>query len=131
MRKQHAGAERANNSTSSNPSPVGKGVTNQEPEKEILPPQEIVPTAAELARIRTLKMDNTPDNNEPIVLSDNWYEFSVFIRKFNVSRNTAELWLKNGWLPYSQINRMRYINLADIERFMIKFRRSGPAEAVP
>lgn len=85
---------------------------------------EVTPNLSDIARIQAIKMEEMPDKIEPIVLSDTWYEYSVFLRKFNVCPNTAKKWLGNGWLPYSQIEKMRFINKADIENMMLRFRRN-------
>lgn len=89
------------------------------------PPAKIVkaPTLIDIAKMQAIKMDHVPDKNEPIVLSDTWYEYSVFLAKFHVCPNTAKKWLGNGWLPYSQIGKMRFINKTDIENMMMQFRR--------
>jgi hypothetical protein len=83
------------------------------------------PTPADIAKILALKPDDLPDRNEPIILSDTWYEYSVFLAKFNICKNTAGMWLRNGWLPYSQIKKMRFINKKDIDDMMNQFRRSA------
>jgi|GEM_PF-2550213 len=82
----------------------------------------IEPTTADIAQIQALKMDNTQERDRAIVLSDNWYEFSVFVKKFKMCPATANTWLKKGWLAYSELGKMRFINKADIEATMIHFR---------
>ena len=81
------------------------------------------PTLSDIAKIQAIELDDLPDRYEPIVLSDTWYEYSVFLAKFNVSINTANNWLKYGWLPFSQVGRIRIINKADIENMLLRFRR--------
>lgn len=81
------------------------------------------PTLSDIAKIQAIELDESPDRYEPIVLSDTWYEYSVFLAKFNVTINTANNWLKYGWLPFSQIGRIRIINKTDIENMLLRFRR--------
>ena len=83
----------------------------------------VIPTLSDIIKIQSLEMDMTPDPNEPIILDDTWYEYSVFKRKFNLSPNTANKWLDIGLLPHSKIIKMRFINKADIERMMLYCRR--------
>lgn len=81
------------------------------------------PSITDIGKIQSLVMDNSPEIHQPIVLSDTWYEFSVFVSKFHMSASTANAWLNNGWLAYSEIGRFRFINKSDIEAMMIHFRR--------
>ena len=83
------------------------------------------PTISDIIKMQAINTDDAPDNNEPIVLSDTWYEYSVFKSKFNLSPNTAKKWLDNCWLPYSELGKLRFINKADIENMMLRFRRHG------
>ena len=80
------------------------------------------PSPSDIAAILALKMDNSPEEDKAIVLSDTWYEFSVFVEKFNICPATANTWLNNGWLAYSGLGKMRFINKADIEATMRHFR---------
>jgi hypothetical protein len=81
------------------------------------------PTLSDILKIQAMKIDEQPDRHAPIVLSDTWYEYSVFLDKFHVSINTANNWLKYGWLPFSQLGRIRFINKTDIENMLLRFRR--------
>lgn len=83
----------------------------------------VKPTLSDIIKVQSLELDNLPDPNEPIILDEAWYEYSVFKNKFNLSPNTANNWLDQGWLPHSKIIKMRFINKADIERMMLRFRR--------
>ena len=83
----------------------------------------VKPTLSDIIKIQSLEMDMTPDPNEPIILDAAWYEYSVFKDKFHLSTGTANNWLNQGWLPHSKIVKMRFINKADIERMMLRFRR--------
>ena len=83
----------------------------------------VKPTLSDIIKVQSLEMDMTPDPNEPIILDAEWYEYSVFKDKFHLSPNTANNWLDKGWLPHSKIVKMRFINKADIERMMLRFRR--------
>jgi hypothetical protein len=85
--------------------------------------KEKPPTDAEIAKMQSLKLDDLPDKNEPIVLSETWYEYSVFRNKFNICPGTANNWLRKGWLAYSGVGKMRFINKTDIEDMMRHFRR--------
>ena len=81
------------------------------------------PTPAQKKKILSLKPDKDVEKIEPIKLSQEWYEFSVFLRVFQVSRGTANMWLLNGWLAYSLIGKIRIINRTDIEEMLMHFRR--------
>jgi len=80
------------------------------------------PSPADIAQIQALEMDNSPERDEAIVFSDTWYEFSVFVKKFNICPATANAWLNNGWFAYSGLGKLRFINKADIEATMRHFR---------
>jgi hypothetical protein len=82
------------------------------------------PTLSDIMKMQAMVMDDAPDINAPIVLSDTWYEFSVFKRLFNLSAGTANKWLEK-YLPSSKIEKMRFLNKADIESMLLQFRRYG------
>jgi hypothetical protein len=80
------------------------------------------PQAGDIARIRALQIKEEKIKGEPVVFSDEWYEFSVFCQKITTGASTVSNWLKNGWLAYSQLGRLRIINRADIDEMMRRFR---------
>lgn len=90
----------------------------------ILAEDTVMPTLSDIMKMQAMKIGDAPDKNEPIVLSDTWYEYSVFKNKFNISQNTANSWLRK-WLPSSKIEKMRFINKVDIENMLLRFRRYG------
>lgn len=104
-----------------------KGTSRKKPK----PGEEITPlnTASEaprpvdLAKINSLKEKKVPLQFTDIVLSETWYEFSAFLIKFNICRNTAKKWMKRRWLAYTQVGKMVFFNKADLEAFMLRFRR--------
>ena len=76
----------------------------------------------DIALMRSLTLDEKKDKPQPIVFSDTWYEFSVFVRMIDAHKKTVGKWLTNGWLAYSQVGKMRLINKADVEDMMMWFR---------
>jgi len=84
----------------------------------------------DIAAIRALKIkDDEVDKYEPIVFSDTCYEFSVFVHKLSAHPKTVVKWLKNGWLVYSELGKMRFINKFDVEDMMLRFRKPGSGNA--
>ena len=81
------------------------------------------PTLSDILKIQSINLDHEPDKNEPIILSDTWYAYAVFLAKFHVGSKTVNKWLERGWLPYSQLEKLRFINKTDIENMMLRFRR--------
>lgn len=81
------------------------------------------PQAGDIARIRALQIEEEAVKGEPVVFSDEWYEFSVFCQRIKIGPSTVTKWLSNGWLAYSEIGRLRIINRADIDEMMRRFRR--------
>jgi hypothetical protein len=77
----------------------------------------------DIAAIQSIKLPDEPPKNEPIVFSDEWYEHLVFSKKIGIHKKTTGKWLENGWLAYSHIGKFRFINKADIEDMMRRFRR--------
>jgi hypothetical protein len=80
------------------------------------------PLPGDMALIRSLKLEDEADKFEPIVFSETWYEFSVFVRMLRVHKKTVCKWLDNGWLAYSEVGKMRFINRFDFEDMMMWFR---------
>ena len=91
----------------------------------VLAEAAVTPTLSDIMKMQEMKMDDTPGKNKPIVLSDTWYEFSEFRSMFNLSPGTAHKWLANGWFPFSELGKLRFLNKADIENTMLRFRRYG------
>jgi hypothetical protein len=84
------------------------------------------PLPGDISVIQSLEIEDEEDEvdkYDPIVLSDTWYEFSVFAKKFHLHPKTAGKWLDNGWLAHSKIGRIRIINKFDIEEMMLYFRK--------
>ncbi|MDP4284920.1 MAG: hypothetical protein Q8891_10870 [Bacteroidota bacterium] len=82
-----------------------------------------VPTSVDLAEMRKLMLEREEEKARgEIVLSDTWYEFSVFMNKFHICRNTLKKWTDRRWLAYSGIGKLVYINKADLEAMMLHFR---------
>ena len=117
------------NEANASPKPLAKIIPMKScPLKNILLAEDAIPPSlSDITKMQAMQvqMDNMPDKNEPIVLSDTWYEYSVFRSKFNLSIGTANKWLANGWLPFSLLGKMRFINKTDIENMMLRFRRYG------
>lgn len=126
MRQQNAMTEKSGKTKTKNATlrkiSTQKPPTAAEMEKALAMKE---PSITDIAKIQALVMDDSPEIHQPIVLSETYYEFSVFVRKFNMKASTVNSWLKNGWLAYSEIGRFRFINKADIEAMMIHFRRSA------
>lgn len=98
--------------------PTEAGIAKALAAKEALP--------GDIAAIQARKLeDQQVDKYEPIVFSDAWYGFSVFAYKFGTHPKTAAKWLKNGWLPYWELEKMRFINKFDIEDMMLRFRKKN------
>lgn len=129
MSKQQAGFVQSAQTSKTTSAKAGNGLPL--PDKDWPPEKQEPPAPGDLAKIQALKMDHAPDTHGGITLSDTWYEFSDFLRIFRVSANTVKSWYRKGWLPITQIERMRYINKADVENMMLRFRRSGDADDVP
>lgn len=124
MKKKQAIKKNAVPSKSSKVSAVKKSSKKKAPQKKAITGTSTrKPTLSDIAKMQAMKLDDIPDRHEPIVLSDTWYEYSVFLAKFHVSINTANNWLRFGWLPFSQLGRIRIINKTDIENMMLRFRR--------
>jgi hypothetical protein len=81
------------------------------------------PQAGDMARIRALQIEEEAIKGEPVIFSEDWYEFSVFCQRMKISPSTGTKWLSNGWLAYSEIGRFRIINRKDIDEMMRRFRR--------
>lgn len=81
------------------------------------------PLAGDIARIKALQLKEEAIKCKPIVFSDDWYEFSVFCQKLSTGASTVNKWLQNGWLAYSAIGRLRFINRADFDEMMRRFRK--------
>ena len=81
------------------------------------------PTLYDLNLMQSIKIKEPEQEAKTIVFSKIWYEFSQFAIAINTHPNTLAKWLRNGWLAYSEIGKMRYINVADVEAMMLRFRR--------
>jgi len=81
------------------------------------------PLPGDIAKILSLEIVEEVDKYEPIVFSDTWYEFSGFVETFRVHPKTAGKWLDKGWLAYSLLGKLRFINKFDIEDMMLRFRK--------
>jgi hypothetical protein len=81
------------------------------------------PTLYDLNLMESLQIKEPEQEGKPIIFSKIWYEFSQFAKVINTHPNTVGKWLRKGWLAYSEIGKMRYINIADVEAMMLRFRR--------
>lgn len=81
------------------------------------------PTLYDLNLIRALEIKEPEQQAKPIIFSKIWYEFSQFAIVMNTHPHTLNKWLSKRWLAYSLIGKMRYINVADVEDMMLRFRR--------
>ncbi len=81
------------------------------------------PLAGDRARMRSLQIEEEAIKGEPVIFSEDWYEFSVFCKRIDISPSTDTKWLSNGWLAYSEIGRFRIINRKDIDEMMRRFRK--------
>lgn len=81
------------------------------------------PLAGDIAVIQSLELKEKKDIEQAIVLSETWYEFSVFASMMNTSKKMVSKWLDNGWLAYSILGKIRIINKADVEEMMLHFRK--------
>jgi len=118
----------------------GKTITTKRAKKPLgimstqLPPTEAQieealaarnPTKGDLALMNLIAIKNEKDKFQPISLSTEWYEFTVFVLRFGLNKRTAGKWLTKGWLSYSLIGKLRFINKSDIEIMMLRFRKSA------
>jgi hypothetical protein len=123
MRKQNARDKQAAKTSKSKT--TNARLSKQSPSTdEIVRALQVKKQMDQIDKVETeLQKKDPAEKDELIVLSDTWYEFSVFWRKFNIYSGTADSWLKKGWLAYSEVGKMRFINKTDIEEMMMHFRR--------
>jgi hypothetical protein len=125
MRKQNSTASKtAKAKTSKSKKPMGRLSTQPLPTLEELEKalKAMKPSPTDVEKMQALKAPEEIDKNPPIILSNRWYEFSVFIREFCISKGTGNSWIDKEWLAYSGIGKFRFINTADIEDMMLYFR---------
>src|SRR6185312_4783069 len=103
-----------------------QGVLSTQPppgDEELAQPLIEEPTLYDLNVMKSIRINEPEEKGKPIVFSKIWYEFSMFAKVIDTHPNTVAKWMRKGWLPYSQIGKLRYINLADVEAMMLRFRR--------
>lgn len=81
------------------------------------------PTLYDLNLMESLRIKEPEQEGKSIIFSKTWYEFSQFAKAIDTHPNTVAKWLRKRWLAYSEVGKMRYINIADVEAMMLRFRR--------
>jgi hypothetical protein len=81
------------------------------------------PTLYDLNIMESLPINKQEQEGKPIIFSKTWYEFSHFAKVMNTHPNTVAKWLRKRWLAYAEVGKMRYINVADVEAMMLRFRK--------